>query len=138
MQEASNTKVVQEIYAAFGRGDVPMLLSFLADDIVWHGVYGTGAHVPTSGERRGKAAVAQFFDQVAKHVSFTRFEPKEFVATGDKVVTLGRYAATTSAKKHFESDFAMVFTVHNGKVTRFQEFCDSAAINAAFGSGTTS
>jgi ketosteroid isomerase-like protein len=28
-----------------------------------------------------------------------------------------------------------VFTLRNGKVTHFQEFCDSAAINAAYALG---
>jgi ketosteroid isomerase-like protein len=132
MQEAQNTKVVQDAYAAFGRGDIQTLLGSFADDIVWIGVYGTGRHVPMSGERRGKAAVGEFFKQVAANVTFSRFEPKEFITTGDKVVTLGHYTGTTPAKKSFDSDFAMVFTLKNGKVTHFQEFCDSAAINAAF------
>ena len=132
MEEARNTTVVQEAYAAFGRGDIQTLLSKLADDIVWMGVYGAGTHVPTAGERRGKAAVAEFFKQVAENVNFSRFEPKEFIATGDKVVALGHYTATTPMKKSFDSDFAMVFTLRNGQVTRFQEFCNSAAINAAY------
>jgi ketosteroid isomerase-like protein len=34
-------------------------------------------------------------------------------------------------------DFAMVFTLHNGKVTEFQEFTDSAAVNAAYAVGAT-
>jgi len=50
----------------------------------------------------------------------TQFEPKEFIATGDKVVALGHYRAPTPIKKSFDSDFAMVFTLRNGKVTRFQ------------------
>jgi ketosteroid isomerase-like protein len=132
MDEAQNTRVVQDAYAAFGRGDIPALLSHIDDDVVWTGVYGAAPYVPTSGERRGKAAVGEFFKQVAEHVNFNEFAPKEFIATGDKVVALGKYAATTSMKKSFASDFAMVFTVRNGKVTRFQEFCDSAAVNAAY------
>jgi ketosteroid isomerase-like protein len=132
MQEVQNTKVVQDAYAAFGRGDIQTLLTHIADEVIWTGVYGTGSHVPTSGVRRGKTAVAEFFTQVAEHVHFSQFEPKEFVATGDKVVALGHYKATTPIKKEFDSDFAMVFTLRNGKVTAFQEFCDSAAINAAY------
>jgi uncharacterized protein len=69
MQETQNTKVVQEAYAAFGRGDVQGILDRLTDDVIWNGVYGAAAHVPTSGERRGKAAVATFFKQVAEHVT---------------------------------------------------------------------
>ena len=132
MQEAQNTKVVQEAYAAFGRGDVQGILDRLTDDVIWKGVYGAAAHVPTSGERRGKSAVATFFKQVGETMKFSRFEPKEFIATGDRVVALGSYNGTTSIGKSFESDFAMVFTLKNGKVSHFQEFCDSAAINAAY------
>lgn len=132
MEEARNTKVVQDAYAAFSRGDTETLLSKFADDIVWNAVYGAGPHVPTAGERRGKAAVAEFFKQVAENIDFSRFEPKEFIATGDKVVALGHYTATTPVKRSFDSDFAMVFTLRNGQVTHFQEFCNSAAINAAY------
>jgi uncharacterized protein len=132
MQETQNTKIVQEAYAAFGRGDVQGILDSLTDDVAWKGVYGAAAYVPTSGERRGKPEVATFFKQVAETLKFSRFEPKEFIATGDKVVALGNYAGTTSIGKSFESDFAMVFTLSNGKVSHFQEFCDIAAINAAY------
>ena len=132
MQETQNTKVVQDAYAAFGRGDIPGVIANLADDVVWNGVYGARPHVPTSDERRGRAAVAEFFGQVAANVNFSKFEPKEFVATGDKVVALGHYTATTPTNRTFDSDFAMVFTLRDGKVTHFQEFADSAAINAAY------
>ena len=120
MGEADNTKVVQEAYAAFGRGDVQGILDRLDDGIVWKGVYGAGSHVPMSGERKGKAAVTEFFKQVAANVNFSRFEPREFVAAGDKVIALGHYAAKTSAGKDFDSDFVMVFTLRNGKVSAFQ------------------
>ena len=132
MQEADNTKVVQEAYAAFGRGDVPAILDRLDDGVAWQGVYGATSNVPMAGDRRGKTAVAEFFKLVATHVNFSRFEPKEFVASGDKVVTLGHYTAKTSANKEFDSDFAMVFTLSKGKVTKFQEFLNTTALNAAF------
>ena len=135
MQEAQNIKVVQDAYAAFGRADTQGILDRLDDSIVWKGVYGAGSHVPTAGERRGKAQVGEFFKQVAESVTFSRFEPKEFIASGDKVVALGHYTATTSIGKPFDSDFAMVFTLRNGKVTEFQEFTDSAAVNAAYAVG---
>lgn len=132
MHEAQNTRVVQEAYAAFSRSDVQAILDRLDDGIVWKGLYGAGPHVPSAGERRGKAQVAEFFKQVADNVNFSTFEPKEFIADGDKVIALGHYTATTPIGKAFDSDFAMVFTLRNGKVTAFQEFTDSAAVNAAY------
>jgi len=133
MHEAENTKVVQDAYAAFGRGDITTLLGYMTDDVQWQPVIGTGTHVPFSGARTGKAAVAEFFKQVAETEDFEQFEPREFVAQGDMVVAIGHYRAKTKATgRTFDSPFAMVFTLRNGKIAAFREFTDSAAINAAF------
>jgi len=133
MEEAQNTSVVKDAYAAFGRGDITTLLGYMADDVQWQPVIGTAKQVPFSGERKGKVSVAEFFRQVAESEDFEQFEPREFVAQGDKVVAIGHYRALTkSTGKRFESDFVMVFTLRDGKVARFQEFSDSASINAAF------
>ena len=132
MQEAQNTKIVQDAYAAFLRQDLNALLATFDEQIVWKAVTGAGPHVPTAGERRGKASVAEFFKIVAETMNFSVFQPQQFVAQGDKVVTLGHYTAKTSVGGAFDSDFAMVFTVRNGKITEFQEFMDSGALNAAF------
>jgi uncharacterized protein len=132
MEEAQNTKVVQDAYAAFGRGDVQALLGYFDENIHWKPVHGTARHVPTAGERRGKAAVGEFFKIVSEQVDFLRFEPQEFVAQGDKVIAIGHYVARVPTGRGFESDFVMVFTLRDGKVVQFQEFSDSAAINAAY------
>src|SRR3954469_2381386 len=136
MAESANIKVVQDMYDAFGHGDVQRILDRLDAPITWKGVYGAGPHVPTSGERRGKIQVGEFFKQVADSVSFSSFEPKEFIATGDTVVTLGHYTAKTPIGKTFDADFAMVFKLRNGNVIEFQEFTDSAAINASYAVAT--
>lgn len=133
MSEAQNTKVVQDAYAAFGRGDIPTLLGYMTDDIHWRPVIGTATHVPFSGERRGKAGVAEFFKQVSETEDFQQFEPREYIAQGDQVVALGHYRAVTrTTGKAFEADFVMVFTLRGGKIAAFREFTDSAGINAAF------
>lgn len=132
MQTTDNIQLVKDAYAAFGRGDVAAILEKMSDDIVWMGVYGAAARVPTSGTRHGKAAVGQFFQQVAEHMQFSQFEPRDFIATDDKVVALGHYKGMTSKQKPFESDFAMIFTINSGRVVKFQEFTDSAALNAAY------
>ena len=133
MSEAQNTKVVQDAYAAFGRGDIPGLLDFMTDDIQWQPVIGTAKSVPFSGARKGKTGVAEFFKIVGETEDFQLFEPREFIAQDDKVVALGHYRAVTkSTGKTFDSPFAMVFTLRGGKVAGFREFTDSAAVNAAF------
>jgi ketosteroid isomerase-like protein len=133
MNEKQHTQVIQDAYAAFGRGDITTLLGYMTDDIQWQPVIGTAAHVPFSGERRGKSEVAEFFRLVATNEDFQQFEPREFVAQDDKVVAIGHYRAVTKPTgKILESDFVMVFTLRDGKIARFREFTDSAGINAAF------
>ena len=136
MQEAQNTKVVQEAYAAFLSQDLNALLATFDEQIVWKPVTGAAGYVPMAGERRGTSAVAEFFKIVAESVQFSRFEPQHFIAQGDKVIALGHYTAKTSTGGSFDSDFVMAFTLRNEKVTEFQEFLDSAALNAAFVAAT--
>src|SRR5450755_2232777 len=66
MEQEDNAKVVRDAYAAFARRDIATLLTFLDDAIVWNPVQGASAHVTVAGERRGKAAVADFFELLAR------------------------------------------------------------------------
>src|SRR5688500_7849750 len=132
MREAENTAAVKQAYAAFGRADIPGVLDTLDNDVVWAPVTGASPAVPMAGERRGRAAVSEFFNTLGRSLIFEVFEPRDFVAQGDKVVVLGYYRARTAAGRPFASDWVMVFTVADGKIRRFQEFTDVAALNAAF------
>jgi uncharacterized protein len=131
--EAENTKLVKDAYAAFQRGDIQAVLATLSDDVEWQAVIGTEGVVPTSGLRRGRAGVGEFFQQLSASTAFDAFEPREFIAQGDQVAVIGRYkgkALTTG--KAYDSEWVMVFTVRNGKVVRFREFADSRQLVAAF------
>jgi hypothetical protein len=133
MSEQTNTKIVQDVYAAFGRADIPALLNSLSADIDWQAIVGAGPKVPTAGPRKGQAAVAQFFKDLAGSILFSTFDPREFVAQGDKVVALGHYAGKANKTgRTFASDWVMVFTIKNGKIVHFREYADVVAITAAF------
>ena len=130
MQEAQNTKVVQEAYAAFGRGDVQGILDRLTDDVIWNGVYGAASYVPTSGERRGKAAVASSSSRW-RDVTFPLFEPKEFVARATRWSRSGTTRPRRpSARNSTPTSRWCSRSQRQGEP--FQEFSDSAAINAAY------
>lgn len=132
MNETNNTKIVQDAYTAFGRGDIPALIAILDPAVEWTAV--VGSRTPTSGTRHGRDGVVEFFQQLAASTEFDRFAPKEFIAQGDKVVVLGHYTGRSKATgRSMASDWVMVFTLRNGLVTQFMEFADSAGINATFG-----
>lgn len=128
MSEEANVQLVQDAYAAFKRGDIPSLLDRLSDDIEWV----EPPVPPLGGVYRGKDAVAEFFRKVGETSEFASFEPQKFVAQGDHVVALGHYNATVRGTgKAYDCDWAMLFVVTSGKISKFQEFTDTAAFAAA-------
>ena len=134
--ESRNVEVVQNAYAAFLRGDVEGVLALVDDNVDWHGVKGTEGVAPHSGPRKGRAAVQEFFRQVAESTEFTRFEPREFIAQGDQVAVVGEYSARVKGTgRSIASDWVMVFTLRDGRVVRFREWTDSAQLVRAYGAG---
>ncbi len=131
MNEKENTQLVMQAYDKFKSGDIPGVLELLSDDIEWE--LDKTENVPFTGVRKGKEQVADFFSVLNQHQHPLQFEPREFIAQGDRVVALGHYAwSVKSTDRVFESDWAEVFTVQNGKITRFREFADTAAGAAAY------
>ena len=132
MNEQDNLRVVQEAYAAFGRGDIPAVLSTLANGVEWL-TPGPIDTLPLAGRRRDSEEVAQFSATLAETLEMEQFEPQEFIAQGDKVVVLGHFRylvkATGSA---IESDWAHIFTLDNGRTVSFREYYDTAAAVKAF------
>ena len=134
MSEDRNIATVKDAYGAFQRGDIKAILALLDDAVDWHGVKGTEGVAPHAGQRHGKAAVEQFFGQVAASTQFTRFEPREFIAQGDAVAVVGYYEATIAGTgRGVAADWVMVFNFRNGKVVRFREWTDSAGLVKAYG-----
>jgi ketosteroid isomerase-like protein len=122
----SNVDLVQQLYGAFGKGDIPTLMNSMSDDIAWHSG-GRASDFPGFGPRKGHAEVQDFFKIIAENNEFSHFTPREFYAAGDKVFVLGDYALTLrKSGKKFASDWAHIFTIRDGKVTGFREFLDTA------------
>ena len=57
--------VVQDVYGAFGQGDIPAILGMLTEDVAW-GVEGRAGDYPTFGPRRGPAGALAFFQAMGR------------------------------------------------------------------------
>lgn len=77
---------VQQIYAAFGRGDVPAILEHLAEDVEWE-TADNSAGLPWLEPRRGRTEVPAFFATLGA-LEFHKFEPSTLLESGDTVVAL--------------------------------------------------
>ena len=127
MSEA-NIQIAKNAYAAFGRGDIAAILEVLDEKIVWT----TPGNLPDSGTRRGRAEVAQFFQSVTSTWDFQAFEPRDYIASGDQVAVVGSYTVTArSTGRQATGEWVMVWKFRDGKVTNFQEYTDTAALENA-------
>jgi len=131
MSERNNTAIAQQAYDNFKKGDIQALLNLMSDDIIWE--LPEIEDVPIAGSRSGRDAVGEFFAMMARDQDVIVFEPREFVADGDKVVALGHYQwRVRDTDREFATDFVHVFTVRNGKIVAFREHFDTAAVAAAY------
>lgn len=133
MSEQANEQVVYRLYEAFGQGDIQGILDTLSEDVDWLFV-GRPEDVPFAGQRRGHEQMKEFFGIVGETVAeIYEFGPREVMSFDDKVLVLGHERVRVRATDRvFETDWAHLFTVREGRITRLREFYDTATMAEAF------
>ena len=139
MSDQSNIAVVQSIYSAFERGDIPGIISCLdpQSELAFEG----SSAIPWSGNRRGHDGWLSFFQAVGESMEGVVFSQTmtAFAVQGDHVVFAGRYTGRVKATgKAIDSPLVHLWTLRNGKVIRCQEMTNTAAEAAACTAGVAS
>ena len=130
--ETDNITVVQNVFQAFGAGDIPAILAQLDDNVIID-FYGPPV-IPYAGHYVGREEVRHFFETVLASVEIHQFDPLEFISKKDKVVVTGELELTAkSTGKRFASDFVHVITISDGKWVRFRDFMNTFVAAEAFG-----
>jgi len=133
--EEENVQVVQQLFAAFGQGNIAAVLQMLAEDVDYQSPVTRTEPVEISWAkpRHSREEVALHFKELAEKVQPEPFEQLEFTAQGDRVVVEGRNRGTVrSTGRTYEHDWVMVFTLRDGKIVRYRHYYDTADIIAAF------
>lgn len=125
----SNLDAVRSVYDAFGKGDIPAVLSFLSPDIQWTEAEG----FPYGGTYTGPDAVlAGVFMRLGTEWDNFAAVPDEFVDGGDSIVALGKYSGTYKATgKSMRVNFAHVWQVRDGKAIKFVQYVDTLVVQRA-------
>ena len=122
--------VVQQCYSEFGKGNAQGVLNLLTDDVSWTDP--GYPEIPYAGKRQGKNEVMNFFIDMSKTITFTRFEPQQFLNEGNNVVVKGFFTGKSNATgKTFESEWMMIWAIVDGKVKYYQAFIDTHKVVAA-------
>ncbi len=127
----SALEVVQGFYSAFGEGDMEKAFSFFSEDVEWRLV--GPSTIPYFGTYSGIDGVKEFFAILDEHEQIDEFQPIEFLEGANSVTVLGKESCSSKASgKSFQTEWAEIFWVSDGKITRFLEYIDTVPMDAAY------
>lgn len=131
----SNVRLVQDIYEAFGRGDVPTVLGSFDASIAWREAEGN-PYQPSGAAWIGPDAVLEgLFVRLGREWDAFTVHPERFHDAGGHVVVEGRYTGTCLAtKKRLDAQFCHVWKFRDGKVASFQQYVDTAQLQSVMAS----
>jgi ketosteroid isomerase-like protein len=121
----AGVSVVERIYEAFGRRDLPALFELFDPGIEWIAAENSpaGARSPYHGPKEIQEEV---FARIGSDFEDFAIRVDELLDAGDRVVMLGYYlGARRSTGKRFRAQVAHVWTIAAGKAIKFQQYTDT-------------
>lgn len=136
---SSARDVILDLYAAFGRGDVPAVLARVAPDAQW-GYEPPSPWVeqliPWFRRGTGRDAAVGYFTGVAQTMEFHHFEPMLVAGEGDRVLAQIRLDATIrTTGKRLTTTEVHAFRVRDGMIVEYSPVVDGYAFVNAFSPG---
>ena len=127
----SHLDFVKGVYVAFGSGDVPKVLGAMDPQIQWTQTAG----YRISGIYRSPQAVLEnVFAKIPGAFESFSIDIERLIDAGNLIVMQGHYVAKGKATgKTVRAQVAHVLEISDGKIVRFDQYVDSATINAILG-----
>jgi ketosteroid isomerase-like protein len=122
---AKSGDIVKGLYSAFAAGDVPTVLAAFAPGIEWREA--DGFLYAEGNPYIGPQSIAEgVFKRLAGDIEEFRVIPEKMIDAGSSVVVEGRYTGRVKATgRPVDAQFAHVWDLDGGKVTRFQQYTDT-------------
>ena len=123
--ELRNIDATKASYAAVPAGDLDTALAHLDPDV--HITYYGTEKIPCAGDYRGIDGAMTFFGKVGQAIEIIEMEAWKFIAQGGDLATWGRQRFRRLATgDEWESEFAHIITLRNGRWLHFRDFMNSA------------
>ncbi len=127
MTTNAKTDIVRSFYDKLQAGDAPGALGLMAPDIEWVTMW----HYRVDGRGPERVAEGLFKPLMAEWASVA-FVPGEFITEGDTVVSLGEFTGVHGTTgKSAVARYSHVWTVKEGKITKFRQYIDTLAVWSA-------
>lgn len=125
MQTEETRASVQQIYAAYIKGDAERFASFLDDDMDWV-LHAPVEVFPFAGQRKGRVAVLEALAGIADEYELTSYEPQMMIVDGEQAAVMSdvRFRQRKSGRM-LRFRIADFLRFRNGKLVEFREFTDT-------------
>jgi uncharacterized protein len=123
---AEPIEVLRKFYWLLERGDAPGALALLHSEVEWTEAKRSPYYAGTL--RGAQSVVSKVFEPITGDFEDFATTPSEFLAQGDRVISIGNYSGVARAtKRHLLAPFVHSWTVLDGALRRFDQYTDSAA-----------
>jgi hypothetical protein len=96
-------------------------------------ISGRACSFPWAGTYNGRRDMGRYFAAVDSASEVQAFEATSFIARGDQVIVLGtEQVKAKRTGRSYEKHWIHAMTMKNGKIYRWREYVDTAAVAAAF------
>jgi ketosteroid isomerase-like protein len=123
-----NLQIIRDHYAAGAAGNLDGMIADFAPDIEWQSV------APVQRSLKGPASIVQnIFSTFPDTYQSFRVDIDRLYPAGDTVFMVGHYAGRNKQGRDFRVRVCHKWTLAGGKVVQYEQFADSAAMQAAIG-----
>lgn len=127
-----NTTIVDNLYKAFAKGDIPTVLNGMDANIIWNEAEGN-AYADGNPYIGPDAVLNGVFARIgADHEYFNLTNIKLHNMSDNQVLATLRYNAKLKNGVTYDVQVAHLWTLKNGKVVAFQQYVDTKALNDAY------
>jgi ketosteroid isomerase-like protein len=120
VHEQENRKTIDQVYSAFGDGDIEGVLGMLTNDVQWTSP-GPSDVITYASSRTGDEQVAGYVEARCEAVETTMLRPQRFFAQDDLVVVLGRYTLrVVMTRTVIDNDWVRTFELADGKISALE------------------
>ena len=132
MSQEQNRRIAQQLLAEMGQGaDADQIAKLFSADVEFS-IAGDVSALPWIGRRTGRRAISDFIRDTRRLIERVRFDVQEILVSDDRAVIVGELASRINATgKLVESDFALILTISDGEISRFNLIEDSFAVSQA-------
>ena len=129
---ADNLALAQQLIAKLGSDAAPDDVAMLASEDVSFEIPGDVTALPWIGVKTGRGALADFVRDQRELLTVDLFRVDEIIASDTRAVMLGELSGTIKKSgKVVRAYFAMILTIADGQIRRFQMLEDSFAVSRA-------